>query len=143
MKTRTVLILAAVVVALVVGLAWSVYRVTLPRVVGRALAPDGTEMCVVQQFNWSFEPFTTTFVFHKPLGPWQGFYYDHQDDYWGRSRASLDPVTQTAVFYRGGAPAVTFAWNTSTYTLHRSGRVETQPGQLPDGWTPTQSVYKR
>ena len=144
MKPRTLLTLSVVAAVMIVGAAWAVYRVTVPRLVGRVVAPDGTEMCVVQQFNWDPEPFTTSFVFRKPPGRWRWRYYDHQDDYWGRSSAVLDMTTRTAVFYRGGKPAVTFAWETSTYTLHRRGRVEVGPGTpLPEGWTPAQSVYKR
>ena len=138
------LILAAAMVMLLAVSVWWVARATVPRVLGRAVAPDGTEMCVVQEFNWSPEPFTTSFVVRKPPGRWGRFYYDHQDNYWGQSKAILDPTTQTAVFYRDGAPAVTFGWATSTCTLNLRKRVETgQACEMPVSWTPTESVWKR
>ena len=141
MKTRLLLVWSVAGTVLIVWLVLEICRGTRPRVVGRAVALDGTEMCVVQQFNWNAEPFTTSFVYRKPSGEWGRFYYDHQDNFWSRSRAVLDPATQTAVFYRDGKPAVTFAWTTATYTLHRWHRVETGAIPLPAGWTPTQSVY--
>jgi hypothetical protein len=93
-------------------------------VVGSVVAPDGTEMRIIQKFNWSAEPFTTHFVFRKPGGTWRGFYYDHQDGYWRTSRATLDNNKSVAVFYRGSEPAVTFNWATETYTLHRLNKTE-------------------
>jgi hypothetical protein len=114
-------IIAAV---LVVGVGLVVWHINRHRVVGSAVAPNGTEMRIIQRFNWSAEPFTTNFVFRKPGGAWRGFYYDHQDGYWGSSRSSLDNARSVAVFYRGNAPAVTFNWATETYTLHRLNRTE-------------------
>ena len=143
MKARLFLILSVGGVLLIVWTAREIYHDTRPRVVGRAVAPNGTEMCVVQEFNWSPEPFTTSFVYRKPSGQWDRFYYDHQDNFWGESPAVVDPATQTAVFYRDGKPAVTFAWATTTYTLHRHSRVETEASTLPVGWLPTQSIYQR
>jgi hypothetical protein len=89
-------------------------------------------MCIVQQCNWSGEPFTTSFIYRKPGADWGWFYYDHQDWYWGRARVSLDPKARVAVFYRDNSPAVTFAWDTETYTLHRRNRTLTgAQGQVP------------
>lgn len=107
------------------------------RVIARAVAPDGTEMCVVQRCNWSGEPFTTTFAYRKPGGFWGSFYFDHQDSYWGRSRVELDAQKGVAVFHRGDEPAITFAWPTETYTLHRLKRTTTgAPSRMPAGWKP-------
>ena len=69
MGKRARTIFAVVVLALLVFGAVSFYRVITPRIVARAVAPDGTEMCILQKFNWSFEMFTTRFVYRKPSGP--------------------------------------------------------------------------
>jgi len=117
------------------------WHIRTPRVVGRAVTPDGVEMFIVQQCNWSAEPFTTYFVYRKPGAEWRKFYYDHQDIYWHRCRASIDTNAHVAVFYRGRSPAVTFAWDTETYTLHRWNRTTTTYEGLPSGWTPERSVF--
>ncbi len=142
MRIRTRINFAIVAVALIVSVGMFLHHISGPRVVARALAPDGTEMCVVQQCNWSAEPFTTSFVYRRPGGTWGRFYFDHQDDYWRSSRVSLDTNGRVAVFYRGSSPAVTFAWATETYTMHRWSRTMTgAQWQLPAGWTPELSVH--
>ena len=144
MRTRTAFVLITLAIVAVVASGLLLHRITPPRVIGRAVAPDGTEMCIVQQFNWSAEFFTTSFVYRRPGQPWGWFYYDHQDGYWGSSRASLDPKTQVAVFYRRGAPAITFRWDTETYTMHRWNRTMTgAQRQLGRDWSPQLSVYSQ
>jgi hypothetical protein len=142
MRVRLRIILGLLVVALIVGISLFIRHISVPRVVGRAVAPDGTEMCIVQECNWDAEPFTTSFVYRKPGTDWSWFYFDHQDWYWGASRTSFDITNRVAVFYRGGWPAVTFAWETETYTLHRWNRTLTgAQGRLPVGWSPNRPVY--
>ncbi len=137
MRVRTCIILAILLIIMAVSLGMALRHVSGPRVVARAVAPDGTEMCIVQKFNWGVELFTTSFVFRRPGGRWGWFYFDHQDLYWGSGGISLDTNTSTAVFYRGSAPAVTFLWKTETYTLHRWNRTMTgAQSELPDGWHP-------
>src|SRR5437667_3621567 len=119
MQVRARIILGIMATVVVVVMGSSVRHISAPRVVGRAVAPDGVEMCIVQQCNWSAEPFTTSFVYRKPGGQWGRFYYDHQDIYWASARVSLNTNARVAVFYRGRSPAVTFAWDTETYTMHR------------------------
>jgi len=144
MRVRMFIVLGLLAVVLIGSIAIFIIHISVPRVVGRAVAPDGTEMCIVQQCNWNPEPFTTSFVFRKPGSNWCWFYFDHQDWYWGASRATLDTNNQIAVFYRGNTPAVTFAWMKEIYTLHRWNRTLTgAQEQLPVNWTPNQSVYPR
>lgn len=139
---RLELVACAILLALGVATLLLVRHVAGPRVVARLAAPDGTEMCVVQQFNWSFEPFTTSFVYRRPGAPWGRFYYDHQDDYWGSSRAVLDTNRGVAIFYRGNTKAIDFSWATETYTLHRSTRTVTgAQWQMPGDWSPARPVY--
>ncbi len=86
-----------------------------PRLVGRAVSPDGVEMCVVQRCNWSGEPFTTSFYCRYPGSNWAWFYYDHEDWYWGYSSASLDTNAMLATFYRGTNAAIKFDWRREIY----------------------------
>src|SRR5438477_6684127 len=109
MKRFTRLAFVVLALAFVLLIGWFIKHIIGPRVVARAVAPDGTEMCIVQKCNWSGEPFTTSFYYRKPGGPWGWFYYDHQDWYWSGDRVSLDTNSAVATFYRKGKPAVTFA----------------------------------
>ena len=144
MRNRTRIVCGFLAIALVCSAALFIRHISVPRVVGRAVAPDGTEMCVVQQCNWNAEPFTTSFVYRRPGTNWGWFYFDHEDWYWGVSGVSLDTNNAVAVFYRGGSPAVTFAWATEIYTLHRWGRTLTGAQErLPSGWSPDRSVYNQ
>ena len=79
MKDLTRLALVCVAIAFFLLLGWFVKHINGPRVVARAVAPDGTEMCIVQRCNWNGEPFTTSFYCRKPGGQWGWFYYDHQN----------------------------------------------------------------
>ncbi len=134
-------IMAAVLVA---GLSSCVHHISSPRVVSRAVALDGSEMCIVQECNWTAEPFTTSFVYRRPGGGWGRHYFDHQDWYWGRSRVVIKTNSQIAVFYRGSSPAVTFSWQSETYIMHRWNRTNTG-GQwlMPVEWSPGMPVRGR
>ncbi|HTD67533.1 MAG TPA: hypothetical protein VK846_13490 [Candidatus Limnocylindria bacterium] len=139
-RTQIILIISAAVF-IVLGMLF-VRHIGGPRVVARAVAPDGTEMCIVQRCNWNAEPFTTSFVYRKPGSTWGWFYFVHQEGYWGTSRATLDTNAGVAVFYRGTAPAVTFAWATEIYTMHRWNRTMTgAQSRLPAGWSLHLSVH--
>jgi len=141
MRVRARIIFGIVAVAAIVCIGLFLRHIGAPRVVGRAVAPDGTEMCIVQHCNWSAEPFTTSFVYRRAGGNWGAFYFDHQDVYWGGSRPVLDTNRGVAVFYRGSSPAVTFAWASETYTMHRWSRTMTgAQWRLPAGWSPALSV---
>jgi hypothetical protein len=145
MKRRTKIVIAVGVV-LAVGLTvWIrsfVHHISSPRIVARAVTSDGAELCIVQQCNWSPEPFTTSFIYRKPGSEWRRFYYDHQDTYWGTGRISLDTNAHVAVVYRGGSPAVTFYWDSEIYTMHRWNRTLTNAQwKMSATWTPQMSVY--
>jgi len=135
MKMRILLILSGVFLA--VGVGTCIHHINTPRIIGRAVAPDGTEMCLVQKCNWSGELFTTSFFYKRPNDRWAWLYYDHQDDYWRSSRVVVDTNAQKAVFYRGNSPAVTFLWADEVYTLHRWNRTITgAQNRLPAAWSP-------
>ena len=122
MPKRTAIILSIALVAAFVAIWMFIAHVANPRIIGRAVTPDGTELCIVQEFNWNPELFTTSFVYHRPGIEWRRFYYDHQDIYWGGARVKLDTNSQIAVFYRGNVPAITFHWDSEIYTMHRRSR---------------------
>lgn len=138
---KIVLILLALF--LVILSALILRHVARTRIVAQAVAPNGTQMYVVQSFNWNLgEIFTTGFHYRTPAGQWGWCYYDHQDIYWGAGRVELDEKTRRATIFRGGKPAITFDWETETYVLHRRdgtnvGAQSWMPsGTAPDWWTP-------
>lgn len=139
MRIRARTIWIVVVLVLVVEICLILWHISRPRVVARAVAPDGTEMCIIQRCDPSDAPFLTTgFVYRKPGQQWGWFYYDHEDYYWGKARIVTDTNAGTTIFYRGETPAVTFDWIKENYTLHRWRRTMngTEAGRQPAGWSP-------
>ena len=62
---------------------------------------------------------------------------DHEDWFWRTGLVTLDTNSKTAVFYRGNIKAVTFEWDTETYTLHRWNRTITgAQSYMAAGWEP-------
>lgn len=142
MAKPTVIAIGSLFVACFAASAMFLVHIAHPRVVGRAVTPDGVEACIVQECNWGPELFTTSFVYHKPGLEWRRFYYDHQDIYWGTARATLDTNAHVAVFYRGRSPAVTFHWDSEIYRMHRWNRTLTNAQwQMPASWNPDLPVY--
>jgi hypothetical protein len=115
MRTLWRITIVGVVMGFLLSIGLFIRHINGPRVVGRAVAPDGTEMCIVQRCNWCGEPFTTSFYIRKPGRGWGWFYFDHEDWYWGKSRVYLDTNNTIATFYRGKSAAIRFDWSTETY----------------------------
>ena len=109
-----------------------------PRVVVRTTVPNVVEFCVVQKF--SGEPFTTSCYYRKPGGPWGWFYYDHEDDYWDKGAAEVDPETKQIRIIRDGRVTVKFDWETEIYRkIEKGGNDRTTTGAqswMPYGWEP-------
>ena len=125
-------LVAAILVGSIVLICVVIWELGGRRIVGRAVAPDGTEMQMTQTVAWGEVAFNTGFTYRKPGGVWDGFYFDHEDTYWAKSRVQLNTNSGVALFYRGNSIAVTFDWRNEIYTLHRLGRVVTNsPSQLP------------
>src|SRR3954471_22955472 len=120
MRTRTKIIATSIGVVLVIVAILFVRHIDGPRILARAVAPDGTEFCVVQTCNWDLEFFTTSCYYRKPGGQWGWFYYDHQDWYWGRGRAEVDTAAKRISVYRGGRATVTFDWESERFRLLRT-----------------------
>jgi len=116
---RTRAIIIAVFAALFVAVTLFLIHINSPRVIARAVAPDGTEFCVVQTCNWDLEFFTTSCYYRKPGGQWGWFYYDHEDWYWGRGRAQINEPLKLISIFRNGHLVATFAWELEKFQLLR------------------------
>jgi hypothetical protein len=139
MQTRSKIVVASVAVALVAAAVFFVRHIDGPRVVACAVAPDGTEFCVVQTCNWDLEFFTTSCYYRKEGGRWGWFYYDHEDWYWGRGRAEIDAMAKRISIYRSGHLTVTFDWESERFRLLRPDfpQRELTGAQvlMPAGWS--------
>ncbi len=150
--TKRILIFVPIALLAVVALVgWCIHTVWgfgasgSPRVVARAVAPDGTELCVVQEANHDItEPFTTSVVYRKPGGDWGWFYYDHQDTYWGYGMTKIDLDAKRISIFRDAKRTVTFDWETDIYRIwdgQRVTRIFTNAQTwLPASWTVTNSI---
>src|SRR5687767_13790061 len=136
MRTRPIvvaLLLMLAVFGLVAGIALAFRHLNRPRIVAHAVAPDGSEFCVVQRCNWSGEPFTTSCFSKTPDGRWGWYYYDHEDWYWAFGRAEVNPAAKRISVYRGDNVTATYDWESKTFQLLRSDfphRQLTEPQSL-------------
>lgn len=96
------------------------------RTIAHAFAPDGSEVMLRQNFNWSPELFTTSFHHRRNGGTWEWFYYDHQDVVWNDAPLEIDPVAKRITIWRNGQPTIYFDWETTTYTLLNRGSYNRQ-----------------
>lgn len=129
-----------IVIGLVMLLGLLIRWVVVPRTIASAIAPDGTQMCIVQQ--WGGEPFATSFVYRKPGKAWGWFYYDHEDWYWGSGHVVVDTNRTAAIFYREGKVTAEFDWATETFRLRSDRTLTGAQRYLPEGWSPSMSVYR-
>ena len=137
-KVRARLIVTTLAMAFFAGWFYLLIRhINGPRIVGRATAPDGTKLLILQKCNWDTEPFTTKFYIGRTNGTWAAFYFDHQDDYWDHSSCEIKTNEGRVIFYRGNSPAITYWWTNESYKLHRCNRTATGAQQeMPPEWLP-------
>lgn len=103
------------------------------RIVARTVAPNGVELCVTQYGG--VEGYYTSVYYRRPGSPWGWFYYDHQDLYWGTARVETDAARSLITVFRNGRPALTFDYDTETYTLLRWSRTITGAQEWkPPAW---------
>jgi hypothetical protein len=121
MTKSAVIIASVLVISLVLCITLLLHHINGPRIVASAAAPDGTELRVVQTCNWNGELFTTRVECLKRGTAWESFYYDHQDGYWGRGTARVDPVKHLITVMRDGRTTATFDYASDTFTLQRRG----------------------
>jgi hypothetical protein len=144
MPKRTAMVLLGVIIAGFSATALFAAHIWLPRVVARAVTPNGMELYIVQQPDGAW--FTTSFVYHKPGAEWRRVLCDHEADYWGNMRVRFDPSAHVVVFYHGGSPEVAFSWDTESCGSIDSNGVFTAyrhlpPWRMPASWTPRMSVH--
>lgn len=119
MRLRNRILIAIGGVGICVAAMLFVALVRIPRVIAYAVAPDGTEMCVFQEFAGT-EICATSFFSRKPRAHWGWFYYDHEDWPWIRGRIDLISEGSTATIYRGGNAVGVYNWANDTFThFHR------------------------
>ncbi|HIJ65448.1 MAG TPA: hypothetical protein HPP77_05795 [Candidatus Hydrogenedentes bacterium] len=145
MSTTLKIISISVVAGLGACLLLFPWHISSPRVIARAVAPNGIELCVVQECNWSTEPFTTSVLYRKPGGAWGWFYYDHEDLYWRKGHTEIDPQQKRITVFRGGKATASFEWETETLVRYWPDvpprKIRGAQKWMPPGWRLTHSVY--
>jgi hypothetical protein len=112
------------------------------RIIARATAPDGTEMCLVQVYEG--EPYNVSFYYRPPGGRWGWFYYDHEDTRWWRGRIRLSADGKKAVITRFWRPVAEFEIPSERFTIVRWDRTLRRAQQwMPPGWAPEQALSRR
>src|SRR4051812_15133495 len=109
MSKRVVICTGILLLTIMALLNWAVRAIFGPRgtdakrIVAQAVAPDGTELSVVQRRNpGNVALFNTLVYFHKPGKKWEGFYYKQQDFYWDHAATEIDQVTKRITVFRHG-----------------------------------------
>jgi hypothetical protein len=111
---------AAVLLACFILSLLAARHILSPRVIVRAVAPNGIEFCMVQTIG---EPFNTSAHYRKPGGSWGWFYFDHEDWYWARGRARIAPGEKAIKIFRQQELVATFNWETEAFTRLGLGRI--------------------
>ena len=105
------------------------------RVIARTLAPDGTEMCLIQR--WEGEPYRVSFYYRRPGQQWGWFYYEHEDTRWWLGSIRLSADGKRAEIRRFISPVAYFDIPTESFTLVRWSRTLSPAQQwMAPGWKP-------
>ena len=98
------------------------------RIVGKAVAGDGSKLVVVQTREWmstlagNGKRYSTYLYVQKGNGKWRGFYGNFEDGIWKRSDFQAMTNRERVVFYRQNVPEITYYWGTEKFELR--GRPE-------------------
>lgn len=106
-----------------------------PHAVLYAKAPDGTEMCIFQEFTGTLEPYKTAFYSRRPGDRWNWFYYDHQDLPWMSGKIVLDTTNKIATIFRGAQTVARYNWASGKFA-HLLRGTTNGPKEIPNMWTP-------
>jgi hypothetical protein len=115
------------------------------RIIARASAPDGTDVCIIQQFtgDWA-EPYRVSFYYRRKEGQWGWFYYEHEDTRWWFGSLRLSADGKRAEVRRFVSPVAYFDLQTEAFTLVRLNRTLTGAQRwMPPGWQPEDEVARR
>lgn len=132
---------AMTIVVLGIAATWffGISRTFKPRVVLYAKTPDGTEVCVFQEFTGTTEPYKTSFFSRKSGDRWGWYYYDHQDLAWISGHIDLDVSNKIATVFRGTKPVAKFYWTNDQF-VHLLRGTTNGPEETPNMWTSPPSV---
>ena len=137
------LILLGLLAAGFIGtLLWLWPRYGKPHVVARAVAPDGTELRIIQKYEGELHLLNTSIYVRHRGGWWNWFYYDHEDLPWRWGNASVDLSRHLIVVRCEGRVTATYDYGTQDYHLLRAdfpqrtvhhGQDFLPPGKEPPG----------
>jgi hypothetical protein len=144
MRKKHLVLLLICATGFLVTLAVVLY-IRTPRIIGRAVAPNGIEFIVFQRYDphvEPFEPFRTTCYYRRPGGPWGWFYFDHEDSYWRRAEMVIDTHAKQIKVFRRHSLVVTFGWENEEYNGFKNGKfIGRSLGA--EGWKPPEWNLKK
>lgn len=73
-----------------------------PRTIAQAVAPDGTEIRLIQRSHFAEVWQSTRVAYRRPAAGWMWLYYGHEDVPWIHATITFDPSSRLATVYRGG-----------------------------------------
>jgi transglutaminase-like putative cysteine protease len=109
-------------------------------IISQVVAPDGTEMCLVQGYSGNLlEPYRISFYCRHPGQNWDWYYYDHKDTRWWYGSIKLKENGTRATIYRLLRPVAYFDLPTESLTIVRWGQgIAGSHQQMEPGWHPTE-----
>jgi hypothetical protein len=115
------------------------------RIIARARAADGTDMCMIQKFtgDWG-EPYRVSFYYRRRGSDWGWFYYEHEDTRWWFGNLRLTGDGKRVEVRRFVSPVAYFDLQTEAFTIVRINRTLTGAQRwMPSGWEPEDEVARR
>src|SRR5215204_367868 len=136
----------AVLAAAAIGASWVVMSFAPggDRIIARASAADGTEMCIIQRFTgeWA-EPYRVSSYYRREGGEWGWFYYEHEDTRWWFGSLRLTGDGKRVEVRRFVTPVAYFDLEKEAFTIVRRDRTLKGPQRwMPPGWQPEGEVAR-
>lgn len=110
--TKILLAIASITAFLAIAVLVSATR---PRIVTTATFPNGTQLCVYQEFAGT-DLFNTSIYSKKSDGEWGWFYFNHEDLPWFDGTIHILPLSTTAMIYRGERLVGQYDWGADLFT---------------------------
>jgi hypothetical protein len=113
------------------------------RIIARARAADGTDVCIVQRFTTG-DFYRVGFYYRRRGSDWGWFYYEHEDTRWWFGSLRLTGDGKRVEVRRFVSPVAYFDLQTEAFTLVRANRTLIGAQHwMPPGWQPEKEVAGR
>ena len=109
-------------------------------IISQVVAPDGTEMCLVQGYSGNLlEPYRISFYCRHPGQNWDWYYCDHKDTRWWYGSIKLEENGTRVTIRRLLRSVADFDLSTDSLTLIRWGKgITGSHQQMEPEWNPSE-----